>query len=535
MTEETMPVCIVGSGPAAVAAAHALVSQGVEVTMLDVGLDLEPERARLLDDLAAGTPETWDAATLAKLKAGMLATTGGIPEKLTYGSDFPFRDVGQAGKVERRGADALISAALGGLSNAWGSNLMTYAKHDIDDWCISSEELAPHYRAVSSFIPVSGRIDDLAEFFPFHGQDGVMVHPSQQAQSLMRTLTSNRAALRAAGMSAGYSRLAVQAEPAVDNSHGCVHCGLCLYGCPYRLIYSSRSTVQQLRRRSNFRYLKGVIVKRVIEHSAHVEIDAQSVESGEAVHFSARRVYLACGAVSTTRILLASMPAAASPVVMKDSQFFLFPMLHYDCVPGVMQERLHTLGQVYLEVMDRALSPRTIQLQVYTYNDLFDAALRDKLKFLHPLAKPFLPSFFGRMSIVMGYLHSDDSAGLKIGLDRDEGGGTLRIEAIPSDRPAKVIDGVMRKLWRNRSLLRAIPLRPMLEIFKPGKSYHYGCTFPMREAPGTGESDRWGRPFGFKRVHVVDASVLPSVAATSIVFTAMANAHRIASGYSAME
>jgi choline dehydrogenase-like flavoprotein len=63
----------------------------------------------------------------------------------------------------------------------------------------------------------------------------------------------------------------------------------------------------------------------------------------------------------------------------------------------------------------------------------------------------------------------------------------------------------------------------------PGESVHCGGTFPMRKSPGDLETDTLGRPTGFSRVHVVDASVFPSLAAATITLTAMANAHRIAS------
>ena len=43
------------------------------------------------------------------------------------------------------------------------------------------------------------------------------------------------------------------------------------------------------------------------------------------------------------------------------------------------------------------------------------------------------------------------------------------------------------------------------------------------------DTDNLGRPFGWKHVHIVDTSVLPSIPGTSIGLLAMANAHRIAS------
>jgi hypothetical protein len=95
----------------------------------------------------------------------------------------------------------------------------------------------------------------------------------------------------------------------------------------------------------------------------------------------------------------------------------------------------------------------------------------------------------------------------------------------------RVVEGVVRKLWHHRRLFRAVPMKPMLRVFPPGNSYHYGSSFPMCENPARFESDRWGRPAGLRRVHAVDATVLPSLTATTIVYTAMANAHRIASQY----
>jgi choline dehydrogenase-like flavoprotein len=74
-----------------------------------------------------------------------------------------------------------------------------------------------------------------------------------------------------------------------------------------------------------------------------------------------------------------------------------------------------------------------------------------------------------------------------------------------------------------------MPLFPMLQPGKPGRGFHSGGTFPMRSNPRPGESDIFGRPSGMKKIHVVDASVFPTVPATTITFTVMANAYRIGS------
>jgi choline dehydrogenase-like flavoprotein len=77
--------------------------------------------------------------------------------------------------------------------------------------------------------------------------------------------------------------------------------------------------------------------------------------------------------------------------------------------------------------------------------------------------------------------------------------------------------------------MRAIPIPLAMRVGEPGRGYHSGGTFPMRQNPGALETDLLGRPTGFSRVHLVDASVFPSLPATTITLSVMANAHRIGS------
>ena len=51
--------CVIGSGPAGVACARALLARGATVRMLDAGLELEPDRARLVHELASVKPPAW--------------------------------------------------------------------------------------------------------------------------------------------------------------------------------------------------------------------------------------------------------------------------------------------------------------------------------------------------------------------------------------------------------------------------------------------------------------------------------------------
>jgi choline dehydrogenase-like flavoprotein len=51
----------------------------------------------------------------------------------------------------------------------------------------------------------------------------------------------------------------------------------------------------------------------------------------------------------------------------------------------------------------------------------------------------------------------------------------------------------------------------------------------MRHRPGVFETDRLGRLASLPNVHIIDTSVLPEIPPFPPAFTAMANAHRVAS------
>nr|WP_256368474.1 GMC oxidoreductase [Ruegeria sp. HKCCC2117] len=87
-----------------------------------------------------------------------------------------------------------------------------------------------------------------------------------------------------------------------------------------------------------------------------------------------------------------------------------------------------------------------------------------------------------------------------------------------------------RATSRLAQVLKLAGLTPLSFARRPGdvgSSFHVGGSVPMAETPHTGQSDILGRPKGLARVHLVDASSLPSIPATTITFSVMANAHRI--------
>lgn len=524
-------IYVIGSGPAGVSCADALLKQGLEVTILDAGVELEPDRAAALTQLRASNPSDWRGERVQFIKSNVAPDRKGVGLKYAYGSDFPYRGIDQLATLNRVNADTSPSLARGGFSNVWGSAVMPYIASDIPKWPITIDELAPHYKAVLEAMNLSATNDDLATLFPLYTDQARPLRSSRQGQAFLADLGRNKSRMDEAGVKFGSARVAVRAE-AVNGSPGCVYCGLCMYGCPNQLIYNSSLALDRLIGNPNLTYIPNVIVHRIEEVGGQVRIHAKHRDGSGLEAFVADRVYLACGVVSSTQILLESLEAFDKPTTLLDSCYFLLPLLRYSGMKKAAEESLHTLAQAFLEIVDPGVAEKTVHLQVYTYNDLYEGALRKMFGPLFGLAKPGVNAILSRLLILQGYLHSDLSPSMKVTLLRGDAHGKreLRIEGEErSTATTLALKRVTRTLWKIRRSLRAVPASPMLHVPPPGRGFHSGGTFPMSSNPSGFQSDVLGRPIGFQRLHVVDSTCLPSIPATTITFSVMANAHRIAS------
>lgn len=514
--------CVVGSGPASISAAMALVKRGLRVTILDGGKRLEPERQAVLDRLGAQKPEAWSASDLDRLRGeDQSSRHGSIHSKMTYGSEYPYEDVAAPLMADREHSPFHYSMARGGLSNVWGASILPSHARDMEGWPIGVADLEEHYRAVLEFMPSTGVRDELEELLPAYVATERPLAPSRQIAELLGDLRKRRAALRKAGIYFGRSRVAVEAAP-------CVYCGLCLYGCPYSLIYSSAQTLKRLIDDASVDYRPGHVVERLEPAGDGVVVHARD-GGGNAVRLEARRVFVGAGVLPSAWLALNSLGAFDEPVTMLDSQYFIFPFFRFFRTPGVDREGLYSLVQAYLEIDDPRVSRRLVHVEVFSYSDFLKRALMATGLRVVLWNHWMQAQMFDRLLVLQCFLHSDDSSRLTLRLARDgQGRAKLEVKGVVERKAywSSIRTGL--KLAANGLRLGGLPVVPAMQFAEPGRSYHSGGTFPMRRSPGRLETDVLGQLPGLPGVHFVDASVFPSIPATTITLTVMANAHRIA-------
>lgn len=506
---------VIGSGPAGLSAAMALLARGRSVTMVDVGRELELPAAERRDALAGRPPEAWDPQDVEAYQKPQRDAVGGI---WRYGSRFAVADADKVLSDPPLGFDLRSSHARGGLSNVWGSAVLPWRGADMSGWPITAEGLAPHYRAVAGFMPVAGRPGPVDRAFP--EADIPLSEPlptTVQGAALLERFDRQSKRLNEIGLTAGPARQAV--------AGGCRMCGLCLYGCPYGLIFSTRPLVTEMAADGRLTYRAGR-VRRISEDDAgiHVHLD------GSIDPIDAENVYLAAGVLETARVQFASDPALKDREVhLKDSAHFFTPHLQSWGARGTGSGKLHTLVQAFVEIEAPEVSPHLIHTQLYGWNDFYARELAMNYVRGLGILNPLFNAVARRLTVAQTFLHSDHCPEIALRPTTGDPDGRLSVRIVPKDGFNMRVASARRHLARGLRMAGLFAIMSAGRTGAPGSSFHVGGSFPMTKDPRPGETDTLGRPAGWRRLHIVDASIMPSIPASTITFSVMANAHRIAS------
>ena len=520
---------IIGSGAAAAGAALALSHrENIKITVIDIGLQLESDREKLIEALASSSPDKWDEQTIELISKQPVASRNSrIPEKRVFGSDYPFRNVGQlAGLTTVNGATAtLISSAYGGFSNVWGSQIMPFTSAAFEAWPVNAATMHRHYEAILNHIPFAGEEDDLAARFPLLRPPVPLPSMSPRSEHVINAYEKHRSRLNDRGITIGKARLAFDAGK-------CIRCGMCMTGCPYGLIYSTAQTFDSLRHVGRVTFNGGLLALKVIEEANRVRVITKEIATGQIRPFEADRVFVACGAIGTTRLVSNSLGLFNADLTMLESRQFVLPLLSLHATQDPRNKRDFTLNQFNMIVAPGGGSVDLSTLHFYTFNPAFINGLPP---LLHTHSAEWLKvQLLRRLTVAFGYLPSWNSARLRVHIgSRCEQPGLpdfhISSEAPPSGQ-SQMLRAVLLRLVQSARILDLYPLIPMLQLSATGKSYHWGGSFPhTTDRSAIFSSDRLGRVGSWDRIHLVDASVFPTVPAMTFGLTVMANAHRIAS------
>lgn len=509
-------VYVIGSGPSGIACALGLLeSKNVRVVMLDVGKELDPNilKQRIDDNIIKRFPDKqppWENPTSKKFV------------KHLFGSIFPYEidDIDQC--IQLNNSMLRASFAKGGLSNIWGASIMNYRREDMLDWPLTADEMVPFYKKILDHLPLSTCKQEDFHSWPILHNSPSEYYLSEQALYLLNYYKKNKSNLNKNGILAGGARLAMY-QKQTHTPKGCIYCGECMYGCAKDSVYSTKHTFSILEKNPLFKYHSGIRIEKISENENEVMLDGIELKTNHKIRFNGSKVFLATGVLMSSHLLMNSFDWLKNiELKIQDSQHFILPCIMLKRIKDIKSKSTHALCQLYYEIVNPKILAESIHLQLYTYMDLFTQQFKNKFNKLTWLLNPLID----RMLVIQGYLPSSVSSFMSVKFDSNE--NKLKINGHSSEKSKFILKQLKNLLFKNTNRLGFIPLTMLFEMSKIGAGNHYGGTFPMKKNPlNFKESDLLGRPKGLNRVHVVDASVLPSIPAQSLTLAAMANAYRI--------
>ena len=528
-----MKVVVVGSGLGAVGALKAIIKAGVKPLVIDVGRQLDPERQKIKLRMSTIQPKNWSDDDVKRLASNFTADSKStIPKKLVLGSDYFYSsDNSEAVKLESFSRSSpSYSLAMGGFSAGWGAAFLPPAESDIRDWPVSYGKILEHMRESVQNISCSEPTDELSDYFPsLKNNPNDVLNLSKGQSKLLRTLRGAARPSLDAPEIFGQARIMTRNKD-IGDLKGCSYCGYCSAGCVYDAIYKAELEINQMQLAQQIDYLGGWKVVTVTESGSTVKVSMVNELSGEEKIIETDRLFLAAGAVNSTRIMLQSQNMLGFEVSIKQTGGFLQPFVSAVHYP-VAWPNQNTQSNVFLEFKERKLSDRWVHVQISQPNELAMSKLGLNHSTVNSVRGKLARLVSGNLLVAIVNTHSDHGSRYVVRIGDHSVDGVAQLESTQILHPnqklvVKVLNSRLKKIFRRKG---AVALGFARQDSFASVGYHFGSSFPMSANPKLPtDTDNLGRPFGWQNVHIVDTSVLPSIPGTSIGLLTMANANRIA-------
>lgn len=508
--EQAPDVVIVGSGPAGVSAAWPLVETGVRVLLLDAsGKEALPPAPRG----SIGSFRRDPNRPLHQFGRGLeaLMQHGDLSPKLkTPMAGRVLEGFASAFALQTEGFQAFGSLGRGGLSNIWGALAPVWTEDDFRGFPFGLDALLPSYAAVMARIGMAGPAGAgplLAEGSPELTAPARACFERYQRKPGSRTIRIQRAPNAVATRSG-------------EGRPPCASCGLCLWGCDRRSIYSSAFELPALGRFPNFSYRPGRFVKELRPALPGHELLVDGAAGPEVVR--ARRVVLAAGTIGTTALVLGRLGMWDHDVRLLSNPVAAAAFLVPELIGRDLPERSFALAQLQWEAGLEGGETATGAL--YGADTLPLTELASRIPLSRPVALRVARALAPALLLATIYLPGRFS---RNALRIQRAGPRVKLQGEITDAARAGLREAHGKLARELRALRILPVPGSFTVSAPGADAHYAGTAPMG---GTGPlaCSAAGALAGVEGVYVADGAGLSNLPSKHCTLTVMANADRIA-------
>lgn len=398
--------------------------------------------------------------------------------KLPYLNDFKYLFESFGDKSIRKNTEVLKSIGYGGLSNIWGGSICKVHKKDFKNWPIEYDEINKYYKKLDKHFRFDG-FDDL------YSKEFNLKKINKNTPNFFL----NESELLKEGIYFGNPRNILGKS---------------------KKILNSKEYFNELIKSKKINYIKNMKVQNYIEKKKFVEINCVNIRTKKKLTFKCKKLLLGCGAFQTSKILFNS--EKISRLKLRETK--LIPSVWF------VKDKIKKNHKLTFLFNITYLNRFKFHSQVYKIDmDLFKKLESNLpiLKFFPGIVKKFIMNNF---LIIFTYINQNNSNELILRKKKQKTYLKKKTKILYSYSNIK---SLITRIFSNQ-----IKNIFSLTSFKFGYGYHFGSSLPMSGSRKMNNSDHLGRPFGKKRIHIIDSSILPEIPVNTISYTVMANAYRIA-------
>ena len=502
-------VIVIGSGPAGVSAAWALLDAGVRVLMLDAS---GSRIAAPAQDVSIGARRRDPPRSARDLHVdGDHAHAGISPKLATPLAQSVLAGFAESIGLSSQGFTPVGSLAAGGLSQIWGALAHPYEGRDLVGFP-DHAGFASSLSRVSERIGV-GRPNDRGDLTSTH-----LTKPVRRLLARHRALPPQHAVRLSRASNAVLSH-------AKEDRQACNGCGLCLYGCAKGAIYGSALELSALHRNPLFSYHPGHRVLALEGGPLDQRVVTRS--AGERKTFHARRIVLAAGTIATTSLVARRLRLQNRPIKMLSNPVGGTALLVPSLIGCELPERSFALGQLSYRLIldDPADNDADMFGVLYGADALPLAPIADRLPFTRATSMRLARALAPALVLATGYLPGRFSDNHMI-VEGDSETGRVITEGIQTPRADTLLRQGFARLSRFARRRGAWRLPGSTTVLPPGSDAHPVGTLPMGGG-GPFATSNVGELRQCEGIFIVDGASLPSLSAVHPTLTIMANADRI--------
>jgi hypothetical protein len=504
-----MKVAVIGTGLSAYGSIKALLDIGIKPVVFDIGDIAESSVIKFKNKLRKKNPTKWSKEDISKMENFNNINKNKVVRKLFFGSSFLYKNLNNSKN------SPTFTSALGGYSNVWSGSALIPAESDLINWPKESVPTYEDYLNVCKNIPYSGYDDNLKRFFNHPSEINFKIEYPENVIKLKKKLDL----INNNNFVSGYARYFINAAPQnnKNNQNSCRYCGFCMTGCAYDSIFNSGTIIDKLYLEKKIFLKKRYTLKKFLKNKKKITLIFDNDSKVKIFHFD--KVFVGAGSLNTTKIIVNSLDLYEDNIKFKYATYIVAPMLYYN--NNFNWPKKNTLSPIFLELKNKKIR-NWIHCQINEPNEIILSFLKFfKFKNFFRYCYKF---FLSKILTIQIQLHSRYGGVYNIKFFRNN---SLSVENKIKNNKSN-INYILNDLKQRLLLVNVYLIKYLAKYGNQLENYYIGCSFPMSKSNNnTFTTDACGRLKNFNNLHLVDATIFPSIPSTTLGLLLMANAYRI--------